>query len=40
MVGNGERFFPTTFLVLLKVSDGRALPDYLPTVRNINGSHK
>ena len=36
----GERFFLTTFLVLLKVSDGWTLPDYLPTVRNINSNHE
>ena len=36
----GERFFLTTFFVLLKVSDGWTLPDYLPTVRNINGNHE
>ena len=31
-----ERFFLTTFFVLLKVSDGWALSNYLLTVRNIN----
>ena len=36
----GERFFLTTFFVLLKVSDGWTLPDYLPTVGNINGNHE
>ena len=25
---------------MLKVSDGWTLPDYLPTVRNINGNHE
>ena len=40
MVGNRERFFLTTLFVLLKVSDGWALPNYLPTVRNINGNHE
>ena len=33
-------FFLTTFFVLMKVSDGWALPDYLPTVRNIDGNHE
>ena len=36
----GERFFLTTFFVLLKVSYGWTLPDYLPTVRNINGNNE
>ena len=42
MVGNYicGRFFLTTLLVLLKVSDGWAIPDYLPTVRNIDGNHE
>ena len=39
MVGDHERFFLTTFLILLKVSDDWALPDYLPTIRNIYGNH-
>ena len=42
MVGNyiRERFFLTPLFVLLKFSDGWALPDYLPTVRNIDGNHE
>ena len=42
MVGNyiRERFFLTTLFVLLNFSDGWALPDYLPTVRNIDGNHE
>ena len=42
MVGNyiRERFFLTTLFVLLKFSDGWALPDYLPTLRNIDGNHE
>ena len=42
MVGNyiRERFFLTTLFVLLNFSDGWALPDYLPTVRNINANHE
>ena len=35
-----ERFFFTTLFVLLKFSDGWALPDYLPTIRNIDGNHE
>ena len=33
-------FFLTTLFGLMKVSDGWALPDYLPTVRNIDGNHE
>ena len=42
MVGNYTRvhFSLTTLFVLLKFSDGWALPDYLPTVRNIDGNHE
>ena len=42
MVGNyiRGRFFLTTLFVLLKVSDGWALPHYLPTVRNIDSNHE
>ena len=40
MVGNRERFFLATFFVLLKVSDDWTLPNYLPTVRNINWNHE
>ena len=42
MVGNyiRGRFFLTTLFVLLKGADGWALPDYLPTVRNIDGNHE
>ena len=40
MVGNRERFFLTTLFILLKVSGGWALPNYLPTVRNINGNRE
>ena len=40
IVGNHVCFFLTTFFSLLKVSDSWALPDYLPTVRNIYGNHE
>ena len=37
---DGWCFFLITFLVFLKVSDGWALPNDLPTIRNINGNHE
>ena len=42
MVGNyiRGRFFLTTLFVLLKVSDGWALPGYLPSIRNMDGNHE